>query len=177
VKIGFRALHLQDMELLAGWQSEPHVSRWWTDPADLASITAKYAPRVLAEEDTEVFLIEVDGTAVGLIQRYRHRDHPGWDRAVGVPDAAGIDYYIGERDLVGRGVGSAAIAAFAADTFDRYPDVDCVVAAPQQANMASWRALEKAGFIRVWAGVLDSDDPSDASPAFIYRLGRTGGRP
>ena len=56
----------------------------------------------------------------------------------------------------------------------RYPDVRCVVAAPQQENVASWRALEKAGFTRAWSGVLDSDDPSDDGPAFVYRIDRGG---
>jgi len=173
VRISFRALGMQDMELLARWQSLPHVARWWTDPADVASITAKYASRILAEERTEVFLIQVEGGPVGLIQRYRHCDHPDWDRAVGIPNAAGIDYYIGEPDHLRRGVGSAAIAAFAIDTLHRNPDIDWVVAAPQQANVASWRALERAGFLRIWSGTLDSDDPSDAGPAFVYRLGRS----
>jgi aminoglycoside 6'-N-acetyltransferase len=173
MKITFRPLEPEDLELLARWQSAPHVARWWQDPADIESITAKYAPSVLAEERTEVFVILVDGDPVGLIQRYRHRDHPDWDRAVGVPDAVGIDYYIGEAERVGRGIGAAAIGAFARETLGYYPDMDCVVAAPQQENVASWRALEKAGFSRVWAGRLDSDDPSDAGPAYVYRLGRS----
>ncbi|HET6874079.1 MAG TPA: GNAT family N-acetyltransferase [Acidimicrobiales bacterium] len=172
MRIGFRPLRAGDMGLLARWQSSPHVARWWPDPADLESITARYSPRVLAEERTDVFVIELDGSPVGMIQRYRHRDHQDWDRAIGIPDAAGIDYYIGEADQVGRGVGPAAIAAFARDTLARYEDVRCIVAAPQQDNRASWRALEKAGFTRVWSGMLDSDDPSDAGPAFVYRLDR-----
>jgi aminoglycoside 6'-N-acetyltransferase len=106
-----------------------------------------------------------------VIQRYRHCDHPDWDRAVGIPNAGGIDYYIGEPDHLRRGVGSAAIAAFAIDTLHRYPDIDWVVAAPQQANVASWRALEGAGFVRIWSGTIYSDDPSDARPAFDAVLG------
>ena len=172
MQITFRPLEMDDLGLLARWQSAPHVARWWQEPADIESLTTKYSPRVLAEERTEVFLILVDGSPAGLIQRYRHRDHPDWDRAVGIPDAVGIDYYLGEGALVGRGIGSAAIAAFARAALADYPDIQCVVAAPQQENVASWRALEKAGFSRVWAGMLDSDDPSDAGPAYVYRLDR-----
>jgi RimJ/RimL family protein N-acetyltransferase len=43
-----------------------------------------------------------------------------------------------------------------------------VVTSVDQANRRSWRALEKIGFQRVWAGVLDSDDPSDKGPTFVY---------
>jgi aminoglycoside 6'-N-acetyltransferase len=44
--------------------------------------------------------------------------------------------------------------------------------AVQQENPASWRALEGAGFQRVWAGMLDSDDPSDQGPSYLYSMRR-----
>ena len=58
--------------------------------------------------------------------------------------------------------------------FDAYPEVDVVVAAPQQANVTSWRALEKAGFQRRWSGMLDSDEPEDEGPAHVYVIDRAG---
>ncbi len=173
MKVGFRPLNYEDLPHVARWLAVPHVARWWRDPSDLESVTANYGPCITGEDPTEVFVIERDGEAIGLIQRYRHDDYPEWHRAVGLAQAAGIDYLLGEPGLVGQGVGTAAIATFAADTLARYPDIDCVVAAPQQANVASWRALEKAGFQRIWAGLLDSDDPADAGPAYLYALDRS----
>jgi aminoglycoside 6'-N-acetyltransferase len=161
-----------DLPLLSRWESAPHVARWWQEPSDLASVVEKYTPRIEGRDPTEMFVIEVDGDPAGMVQRYRHRDDEAWDRAIGIPGAAGIDYYIGDETLIGRGIGTAVISAFARGLFDDYLDIDCVVAAPQQANVASWRALEKAGFDRVWSGQLDSDDPSDAGPAFVYVLYR-----
>jgi aminoglycoside 6'-N-acetyltransferase len=109
-----------------------------------------------------------------LIQRYRHRDHPDWERAVGVDAAAGIDYLIGVEGLTGRGLGSAAIRRFTADTFEVFSDVEAICAVPQQANVASWRALEKAGFRREQTvAKIESDDPADDGPAFIYVKRRT----
>lgn len=172
--IGLRRLAYEDLAQVARWLDEPHVARWWRDPSDIDSVTATYGPCITGEDPTEVFVIEVDGEPVGLIQRYRHDHYPEWDSTVGIADAAGIDYLVGDTSLVGKGVGTAAIATFAADTLARYPDIECVVAAPQQANVASWRALEKAGFRRVWAGMLDSSDPGDAGPAFVYALARSG---
>ena len=78
--------------------------------------------------------------------------------------SAGIDYLIGEPGLCGHGYGTAAIALFTALTFRRYPQARAVVAAPQQDNVASWRALERAGFSRWWSGLL------------IHRPGRRGCR-
>jgi hypothetical protein len=39
-----------------------------------------------------------------------------------------------------------------------------VVCDPRDATRPTWRALEKGGVIRVWSGILDSDDPSDTGP-------------
>jgi len=86
--------------------------------------------------------------------------------------AAGIDYLIGEPGLTGRGYGTAAICLFTTLTFRRYPQADAIVAAPQQANVGSWRALERAGYRRWWGGRLESSDPSDAGPAYLYGVRR-----
>ena len=158
--------------MVTRWLAVPHVARWWKERSSPASVEATYGPRVDDPSSTAVFVLSVDETDVGLIQRYRLASHPEWERAVGVADAAGIDYLIGDESFVGRGVGSAAIAAFTGEVLAAYPDVTSVVAVPQQANVASWRALEKAGYERVFAGEIESDDPSDAGPAYVYRFRR-----
>jgi aminoglycoside 6'-N-acetyltransferase len=90
--------------------------------------------------------------------------------------AAGIDYLIGDPTVVGRGrgrgLGSAAVEAFADQVFDALP-VERIVVTVQQANPASWRVLEKAGFRRVWDGELDSPDPSDQGPEYVYVKSRS----
>jgi aminoglycoside 6'-N-acetyltransferase len=114
-----------------------------------------------------------DGADIGMIQRYLIADEPEWwpvfDGIVDVSNAAGIDYLIGEVDVVGHGVGSAMVAAFSADIFDWRP-VDSIVVTVQQSNPASWRVLEKAGYERIWSGELDSPDPSDQGPEHVYVL-------
>jgi aminoglycoside 6'-N-acetyltransferase len=82
--------------------------------------------------------------------------------------AAGVDYLIGDESFTRRGIGGQALRQFASLALDSYDDIQSVSAAPQQANRGSWRALENAGFTRVWSGHLDSDDPSDAGPAYLY---------
>jgi aminoglycoside 6'-N-acetyltransferase len=166
--VSFRPLGRDDFPLLGAWLAEPDVQRWWMERSDPEGVEATYGPAVDGDERTELFVIVEGGRDIGMIQRYRLRDHPEWERAIGIDDAAGIDYLIGGTADRGRGVGSAAIAAFTEDTFGAYPETAVVVAAPQQANVASWRALEKAGFTRVWEGMLDSDDPADAGPAYVY---------
>src|SRR6266581_4790743 len=106
--VTFRPLERADLPLVARWLAEPHVAKWWMEPSDLDAVEAKYGPRVHGPTTTEMFVIQADGTSVGLIQRYRHGDHPAWDRTVGVERAAGIDYLVGEPDRIGSGIGSAA---------------------------------------------------------------------
>lgn len=179
--VTLRPMRRSDLPLLARWLAQPHVERWWSgEPQDLEAVEAKYGPCIDGEDPTELFVVEEAGRPVGMIQRYRIADHPEWASVlVGIvapEEAAGIDYLIGEPDTLGRGVGTAAIAAAVPEVFAAY-GVTAIVASVQQANRPSWRALERCGFVRAWAGDLDSPDPSDAGPAFIYLLDRLAGQP
>jgi len=172
-----RPLTRADLSLVSRWLAEPHVAEWWRDPSDLASVVAAYLPCIDRTDPTEVFVIEVAGQAAGLIERYLVADDPEWNRAMRATGAvtgcaAGIDYLIGEAPACGRGYGTAAISLITALTFRRYPRADAIVAAPQQANVGSWRALERAGYQRWWSGLLESSNPSDAGPAYLYGIRR-----
>lgn len=158
--------------MLSHWLAAPHVQRWWREEHELDAVEARYGPLVDGVDPTQVFVVEGDGEPIGLVQRYRIRDNPEWERTLAVamtpPDAAGIDYLLGDEALTGRGVGAEMVERFAEDTFACYPDCAAIVVGVQQANRRSWRALEKAGFRRTWSGVLDSDDPSDEGPSHVY---------
>jgi aminoglycoside 6'-N-acetyltransferase len=172
-----RPLTRDDLPRLSQWLAEPHVAKWWRDPSDLASVEASYLPCIDGTDPTEVFVIEAEGRAAGLIERYLVADNPEWDHAMQATGAvtgcaAGIDYLIGEPSLTGRGHGTAVISLFTALTFRRYPRAEAIVAAVQQANVGSWRALERAGYHRWWGGQLESSDPSDAGPAYLYGMRR-----
>jgi aminoglycoside 6'-N-acetyltransferase len=42
-------------------------------------LEAEYGPGIDGTDPTEVFVVEVNGTSVGMIQRYMNRDDPGWE--------------------------------------------------------------------------------------------------
>jgi len=134
VGIRFCRLERANLPLLARWQGQPHVARWWGPAPDLAALEKEHGPGIDGEDPTQVFMTELEGTPVGLIQRYRNRDHPHWDQQIQVPDAASIDYYIGEPDLIGRGLGPTIIAAFVEQLFVDYVDVVCVTVGVLQEN-------------------------------------------
>ncbi|MGA3218589.1 MAG: GNAT family N-acetyltransferase [Acidimicrobiales bacterium] len=170
--VGFRRLERDDFPSLSWWFSRPHVKAWWSEEADLASIEGRYGPAVDGTDPTEVFVVEVDGQPAGMAQRYRLEDNANWEASLEPSGrhehAVGIDYLIGDDKLVGIGLGPVVIERFVAATWEHYPGVREVVVAVQQGNRPSWRALEKAGFERTWAGTIVSDDPGDAGPSYVY---------
>ena len=179
--LNFRRLERGDLELLARWLLAPHVATWWREDADLVVLEARYAPVMDGSDPTEVFVVAHEDLPIGLIQRYRVSNYPDWQRVLSVVTtnglAAGMDYLIGVERFTGRGVGSEMISQFVTETWTQWPEISSVVVSVQQQNVASWRALEKAGFARVWSGTLDSTDPSDGGPSFIYLSRRPLGAP
>jgi len=171
-EICFRPLSRPDFALLSTWLAAPHVEAWWREEYEPAAVELRYGPGVDGAEAIEYFVTELDGEPIGLVQRYRLADEPEWRRSLAVAqvpdDAAGIDYLIGDEGRIGRGLGPVVIDRFVADIWTRWPDVSAVVADVSQANRRSWRSLEKAGFSRTWSGTLDSTDPSDVGPSYVY---------
>jgi aminoglycoside 6'-N-acetyltransferase len=177
-QIGFRPVREEDLPRVAGWLGQPHVAKWWCEPSELAQVREKYLPCIDGRDPTELFLIEADGEPVGFIQRYLMSDNPEWVRslaATGAEDAArsaGIDYLIGDVALTRKGIGSAAIKEFTELTLRRYPEAVSLLVDVSQDNVASWRALEHAGYTRCWAGEIESPEPSDEGPSYLYRKRR-----
>jgi aminoglycoside 6'-N-acetyltransferase len=168
VPVSFRPLQRADFGLLAKWFSLPHVAPWWSDEPTVDAVEASYGPTVDGSDPTEGFIIELEERPVGFVQRYLLDDYPAWCETLGIKRAAGIDYLIGSVELTGVGFGPVIVDAFTTLTFERYADIDRMAVAVQQANYRSWRALEKAGYDRVFEGMIVSDDPSDAGPSYVY---------
>ena len=167
-----RPLARDDLPLLAEWLSRPHVERWWREPSDTTAVEAAYGPMIDGGDPTEGFIAVTDGRPIGFLQRYLLADNPAWQQTVavgvGVIPGLGIDYLIGDESLTGQGLGPQMITALVLDSWTVYPEIPAVVVDVLQDNRASWRALERAGFHRVWEGTLDADDPSDQGPAYLY---------
>jgi aminoglycoside 6'-N-acetyltransferase len=168
----FEPVRARDLPLLATWLSRPHVERWWREPSDIASVEQNYLPMLDGSDPTEAFIVHLSGRQIGYVQRYLIDDDPDWRESLrsvlGDSSGIGIDYLIGELDLVGRGIGRRMISQFARDCWRRYPSADRIAVAIQQDNVASRKALEGAGFRRAWEGQLESSDPSDRGPSFMY---------
>ncbi|MEW5702202.1 MAG: GNAT family N-acetyltransferase [Candidatus Zixiibacteriota bacterium] len=130
-----------DWSLINRWLKAEHVRRWWGDPGEILVQLG----RLPAE--SRLAVIEADGRKVGLVL-WGHPPATELDEA-GLhdvsPDAIDIDIMIGEQDMVGRGVGTAAIRLVVEEALAD-PTVPYLIAVPMMDNIASIGAFSKAGF-------------------------------
>ena len=145
--ISFRPVGRSDFPLLQQWLSAPHVAVWWNELHDLTSIEAKYGPRVDGAEPTHVFVIEWAAKPIGWIQWYLWSDYPDHALQLGAePSSAGIDLAIAELAMTGLGLGPVAICAFLRQIVFADLRVSAVITDPEEGNVRSVRAFQKAGF-------------------------------
>lgn len=146
-RISFRRIGRSDFPLLQKWLAAPHVSVWWNEHFDLASLEAKYGPSIDGSEPIHVYLIQFEGFPIGWIQWYRRRDFPEHAIQLGADHrSAGIDLAIGEIEMTGRGLGPVAIREFGTAYIFANGDLDAIVADPSVSNLHSVSAFKKAGF-------------------------------
>ena len=113
----------------------PEVARWWPSATDddLRDLVHNRDPGV------DVWMVEVDGRVVGLIQGYEEAD-PMYRHA-------GIDIVL-RPDAHGRGIGPEAIRVLARHLFDDRGHHRIVID-PNAANARAIHVYEKVGFRRV----------------------------
>lgn len=160
-EITFRPLRDDDLPTLHRWLNDPAVVRWW-EGADVSwpAVVERYG----SARDTSIehWVALREETPIGWAQCYCAADVADgeayyWREHLELRETAGIDYLVGESSQRGGGTGSAMIRSFVRDVvFAKHPDWIRAAAGPFEANVASCRALEKAGFRRL--ATLDDED-------------------
>jgi aminoglycoside 6'-N-acetyltransferase len=145
------------------------VARWWHERPTPQQVADEYLPSIEGREPTDVYLIVADGRDVGMIQTYRVVDYPEWEAVVQVGEGvAGVDLFLGEEELTGKGLGTEVLRAFVRDVVFADPSIDACVADPEVGNAASLRAFEKAGF----RCVREFDDTTEGTRNVLVKLER-----
>ncbi len=157
-----------------GWRSPTWPGGGTTSSLPQA-VERDFGPSVDGTEPNQDHLVLLDGRPIGLIQYSRFSDYPEYleelTSLTPVPDrAVGIDYLIGDPALVGRGLGTEMISRFVEWIWNT--EADAIIVPVNSANVASWKALLKAGFRVVARGELEPDNPVDDRRHEILRLDR-----
>ena len=101
--------------------------------------------QAMRDPGTEPFIVLWDDTPIGYQQMLRSRmPKPTIRTGISRRGTRGIDQFIGEPDLVGRGHGPRFIRAFVDGLFRR--GAPRVVTDPDPTNVRAIRAYMKAGF-------------------------------
>jgi aminoglycoside 6'-N-acetyltransferase len=137
----FRPMSADDLPVIRRWLEMPHVSEWWHDPAEQFELVSGD----LAHPDMAQFIVAADEKEFAYLQCYNVN---AWNTGFGPqPEGTrGLDQFIGEASMVGRGHGSAFVRAFADQLLAA--GTPRLVIDPAPANAQAIRSYEKAGFRR-----------------------------
>ena len=128
-----------DLPLIRRWLETPHVSQWWHDPAEQFELVSGD----LDHPDMAQYIVTSGDRPFAYLQCYNLSD---WNTGFGSHPLGtrGLDQFIGEADMLGRGHGSAFIRAFTQHLLAK--GTPRVVIDPDPGNARAIRAYEKAGF-------------------------------
>lgn len=156
MNISFEPLQKTHFPLLLKWLRTPHVNAWWnkSEAWTSDSVIEKYASyidgyRLVGDErkPMHAYVITIDATPVGYIQFYDVRDFfREYDYSMNnLPLAcAGFDWYLGEPDYVGKGIGTKVLELFLNTIVLKTFKAVFIDAA--STNIAAIRVYEKVGF-------------------------------
>jgi aminoglycoside 6'-N-acetyltransferase len=135
----FRPMTSADLPLIRRWLEAPEVVRWWGHPDEQYALVSGD----LDHPDMDQFIVVIGDHPFAYIQCYALST---WNFGLGAQPAKtrGIDQFIGEPDMIGRGHGSGFIRQFADALLNS--GIPRVVTDPDPDNARAVRAYGKAGF-------------------------------
>jgi RimJ/RimL family protein N-acetyltransferase len=151
-----------DIALVRTWLAQEHVAPWFAPPGEwIDEITRRHE----AYSFIRHWIVLQGEAPVGFCQYYACKDADEAEyRMFPREGSYSIDYLIGEKDCLGKGLGTRIVRQLARRIF-ALPGAQLIVAQPDRENAASRNTLAAAGF------VLD-----EASQVFVLRRDRAEGR-
>ena len=145
------------------------MHEWWSDHTTLMEVVEHYGPSIDGGDPSDHYVVLLGGRPIGFVETYLIADYQDWEATVGAePGAVGVDLFIADPDLTGKGLGTRLLRRFVDDVAFARPEATHCLADPDAANTASLRMFEKAGF-RV---VREFTEPEDSRRHALVRLDR-----
>jgi len=129
-RLRLRGVEAGDLAALGAIRAEPGVREWWGDPQP---------DDLVAPDDGDLLVIDVDGAVAGAIQ-YEEVTDPQYR-------SAGIDLFLGES-WQGRGLGREAVGVLVLHLIESRGHHRLTID-PAVANERAIRCYEAVGFARV----------------------------
>lgn len=142
-KFSFEQMQLDHLELVHRWLQEPHVKEFWDDGhRSLEDVQRHYFYRSTVKS----WIAHVDGLPFAYFQMALISDESEmsqWKSAE--KSTVGIDMFIGEPQLVGKGLSVPLIQAFIKKCLLSY--IPCrILFDPENTNPRAIAVYKKAGF-------------------------------
>ena len=131
-----------DLPMLAEWLATPHTVEWWGDPAEQLALVTDDLDEPLMDQQIAFLGLR----PFGYLQSYPVHAWPaGALHLAEFPaGSVAVDCFVGPADMLGRGHGSAMLAAYARHLQGKgAPEV---VIDPDPDNERAVRAYRRAGF-------------------------------
>ncbi len=146
--ITFIPFNEEHIRLMQRWLSSGEAKRWYggNTPKTEAALRQKYLVDK-PQGGTQCFIIQYEGKPIGYIQYYRVMDYPVWCGLVsGQSHDYGLDLFIGEDALIGRGIGTRIVKAALKDLIFANGEACRCILGPSPENLRAIRCYEKCGF-------------------------------
>jgi aminoglycoside 6'-N-acetyltransferase len=143
MEFSFHLIGEEDMSLLLVWLNKPHIKKWWRYPDETIDDVKR------ENDPTSYYIATLNKKPIGFIQSYNVEDYPEHAEYINLDKAIGVDLFIGEENLIGKGYGPILLKQFVEKVIRKqYDGAKYVVADPEVLNKASIRAFEKAGYTK-----------------------------
>lgn len=171
--IEFRPLSRADLPAMLRWLSDPDVSRWYGEgELSLASLERHYGPGIDGTNPVDQYIIRIKERDAGYIQAYVIDDEPEYARQLEVErGAVGIDLFIGDSAIHGRGWGAPVLRAFVERIVFGTMRAPIAIIAPGPANERAIHVYAKAGFRwRKTVPIIDVESPHNTGDEYVMKM-------
>lgn len=145
-ELTIRAMSESDYPYMAKWLNNGLVIEYYGPRLTLEEVIAKYGPRLTGELYVKPCVVEYKDKPIGYMQYYRMPKEQLKLYSYSAEESIyGIDQFIGEPELWGKGIGTQMISALL-EYLSSKIDVSKVVLDVKSTNIQAIKCYEKCGF-------------------------------
>lgn len=147
-----RRMSHDDLGIMTKWLNTKEVLEFFGDPdapPSAIQIRKKYGPRIDGAVAVKPYIVETEGKPFAFMQCYRLTDEDYKSYGYSIEETIyGIDQFIGEPELLGKGYGTQMVTEFLSFIFNG-KGADAVTVDPELINPRAIRCYKKCGFQKI----------------------------